>query len=175
METFSYRRYSPIPQQAARTGQQIRLSQPPALPAFMERNVTLIQRLTGPSNADLAKASAVAQNVLSDIGAGAGSIAGMLQHLSARSVCEMFCGDNPPVRYGRNEMGQVAFEIQGDVDVDKLEAMARGLSTIGMPVQAQALRDSLRTGAALDDEAVALQTYAVRVVHGMVRVGLPDR
>ena len=33
---------------------------------------------------------------------------------------------------------------------------------------------SLRTGAALDDEAVALRTYPVRVVHGMVRVGLPD-
>src|SRR6478735_2190468 len=32
---------------------------------------------------------------------------------------------------------------------------------------------SLRTGAALDDPGVALPTYAVRVQHGIVRIGVP--
>lgn len=56
--------------------------------------------------------------------------------------------------------------------------MSRGLTgdragepTVASPLLKQVF--SLRTGVALDDEAVALQTYAVRVVHGMVRVGLP--
>jgi nitrite reductase (NADH) small subunit len=57
--------------------------------------------------------------------------------------------------------------------------MSRGLTgdragepTVASPLLKQVF--SLRTGAALDDEAVALRTYPVRVVHGMVRVGLPD-
>ena len=47
-----------------------------------------------------------------------------------------------------------------------------GEPTVASPLLKQVF--SLRTGAALDDEAVAVRTYPVRVVHGMVRVGLPD-
>ena len=57
--------------------------------------------------------------------------------------------------------------------------MSRGLTgdragepTVASPLLKQVF--SLRTGAALDDEAVAVRTYPVRVVHGMVRVALPN-
>lgn len=56
--------------------------------------------------------------------------------------------------------------------------MSRGLTgdrqgepTVASPLLKQVF--SLRTGAALDDDGVALPTYAVRVVGGVVRVGLP--
>lgn len=58
--------------------------------------------------------------------------------------------------------------------------MSRGLTgdrggepTVASPLLKQVF--SLRTGAALDDDAVALPTYAVRVVAGMVRIGTPTR
>ena len=47
----------------------------------------------------------------------------------------------------------------------------RGEPTIASPLLKQVF--SLRTGVALDDPGVALPTYAVRVQHGVVRVGLP--
>ena len=46
-----------------------------------------------------------------------------------------------------------------------------GEPTVASPLLKQVF--SLRTGAALDDGAVTLPTYAVRVVSGIVRVGLP--
>jgi len=46
-----------------------------------------------------------------------------------------------------------------------------GEPTVASPLLKQVF--SLRTGAALDDPEVALPTYAVRVQHGTVRVGLP--
>ena len=46
-----------------------------------------------------------------------------------------------------------------------------GEPTVASPLLKQAF--SLRTGAALDDPAVALPTYAVRVQHGIVNLGLP--
>ena len=56
--------------------------------------------------------------------------------------------------------------------------MSRGLTgdragepTVASPLLKQVF--SLRSGGALDDDAVALPTYAVRVVAGMVRVGVP--
>lgn len=58
--------------------------------------------------------------------------------------------------------------------------MSRGLTgdrsgepTVASPLLKQVF--SLRTGAALDDDAVALPTFAVRVVSGVVRVGAPAR
>ena len=55
--------------------------------------------------------------------------------------------------------------------------MSRGLTgdragepTVASPLLKQVF--SLRTGRALDDEAVALPTFSVRVVDGVVRVGL---
>lgn len=47
----------------------------------------------------------------------------------------------------------------------------RGEPTVASPLLKQVF--SLRTGVALDDPDVALPTYAVRVQHGIVRVGLP--
>src|SRR6478735_5160198 len=47
----------------------------------------------------------------------------------------------------------------------------RGEPTIASPLLKQVF--SLRTGVALDDPGVALPTSAVRVQHGVVRVGLP--
>lgn len=56
--------------------------------------------------------------------------------------------------------------------------MSRGLTgdragdpTVASPLLKQVF--SLRTGVALDDPEVALPTYAVRVQHGTVRIGLP--
>lgn len=46
-----------------------------------------------------------------------------------------------------------------------------GEPTVASPLLKQVF--SLRTGAALDDPEVALPTYAVRVQHGIVKVGLP--
>ena len=46
-----------------------------------------------------------------------------------------------------------------------------GEPTVASPLLKQTF--SLRTGAALDDPAVALPTYGVRVQHGIVNVGLP--
>jgi len=46
-----------------------------------------------------------------------------------------------------------------------------GEPTVASPLLKQVF--SLRTGAALDDPDVALPTYAVRVQHGTVRIGLP--
>ena len=46
-----------------------------------------------------------------------------------------------------------------------------GEPTVASPLLKQVF--SLRTGAALDDPRVALPTYAVRVQHGVVRIGLP--
>ena len=47
----------------------------------------------------------------------------------------------------------------------------RGEPTVASPLLKQVF--SLRTGAALDDPDTALPTYAVRVQHGIVHVGLP--
>jgi nitrite reductase (NADH) small subunit len=56
--------------------------------------------------------------------------------------------------------------------------MSRGLTgdrggepSVASPLLKQVF--SLRTGTALDDDGVALPTYAVRVVAGMVRIGTP--
>ncbi|MEO7448233.1 MAG: nitrite reductase small subunit NirD [Humibacillus sp.] len=46
-----------------------------------------------------------------------------------------------------------------------------GEPTVASPLLKQLF--SLRTGEALDDPGVAVPTYAVRVQHGLVRVGLP--
>ncbi|GAA2743927.1 nitrite reductase small subunit NirD [Terrabacter aerolatus] len=46
-----------------------------------------------------------------------------------------------------------------------------GDPTVASPLLKQVF--SLRTGVALDDPEVALPTYAVRVQHGTVRLGLP--
>ncbi|GAA2473074.1 nitrite reductase small subunit NirD [Terrabacter carboxydivorans] len=46
-----------------------------------------------------------------------------------------------------------------------------GDPTVASPLLKQVF--SLRTGVALDDPDVALPTYAVRVQHGTVRIGLP--
>jgi nitrite reductase (NADH) small subunit len=46
-----------------------------------------------------------------------------------------------------------------------------GEPTVASPLLKQVF--SLRTGAALDDPQVALPTYAVRVQHGLVRLGVP--
>ncbi|MGO4599242.1 nitrite reductase small subunit NirD [Terrabacter sp. 2RAF25] len=46
-----------------------------------------------------------------------------------------------------------------------------GEPTVASPLLKQVF--SLRTGAALDDDETALPTYAVRVQHGIVHVGLP--
>ncbi|GAB3880835.1 nitrite reductase small subunit NirD [Terrabacter terrigena] len=46
-----------------------------------------------------------------------------------------------------------------------------GEPTVASPLLKQVF--SLRTGAALDDDATALPTYAVRVQHGIVHIGLP--
>ncbi len=46
-----------------------------------------------------------------------------------------------------------------------------GEPTVASPLLKQVF--SLRTGAALDDPEVAIPTYAVRVQHGTVRIGLP--
>ena len=46
-----------------------------------------------------------------------------------------------------------------------------GEPTVASPLLKQVF--SLRTGAALDDPEVALPTYAVRVQHGLVRLGVP--
>lgn len=46
----------------------------------------------------------------------------------------------------------------------------RGEPTVASPLLKHVF--SLRTGAALDD-ATALTTYAVRIVHGIVRIGVP--
>ena len=46
-----------------------------------------------------------------------------------------------------------------------------GEPTVASPLLKQVF--SLRTGAALDDPGVALPTYAVRVQHGIVRIGVP--
>ncbi|KJK13711.1 nitrite reductase [Terrabacter sp. 28] len=45
-----------------------------------------------------------------------------------------------------------------------------GEPTVASPLLKQVF--SLRTGAALDDEATTLPTYAVRVQHGIVHIGL---
>ncbi|GAA6526314.1 nitrite reductase small subunit NirD [Intrasporangium sp. DVR] len=46
-----------------------------------------------------------------------------------------------------------------------------GEPTVASPLLKQVF--SLRTGQALDDEAVSVQTHAVRVVGGIVRIGTP--
>ncbi|MFM6850448.1 MAG: nitrite reductase small subunit NirD [Terrabacter sp.] len=46
-----------------------------------------------------------------------------------------------------------------------------GEPTVASPLLKQVF--SLRTGSALDDEMTALPTYAVRVQHGIVHIGLP--
>ena len=48
-----------------------------------------------------------------------------------------------------------------------------GEPTVASPLLKQVF--SLRTGAALDDAEVTLPTYAVRVQHGLVRLGVPHR
>jgi nitrite reductase (NADH) small subunit len=71
-----------------------------------------------------------------------------------------------------------AFAIQDRDPFTGTHVMSRGLvgdvdgtPTVASPVYKQ--RFDLRTGACLDDEAVAVQTWPVRVQEGLVEVAVP--
>ena len=126
---------------------QIAFINPPELPPFMQQATNRFdsfwQRVTGPSSSDKVDLSNAVRQILVDMGAGAVSLEAMHHQLPLQSMCKMFCGDSPPVRFGKDDKGNVVFEIRGKVDTDKLKGIAEDLKRIGMPAQGRSLLATL--------------------------------
>ena len=153
---------------------QIAFINPPELPPFMQQATNRFdsfwQRVTGPSSSDKVDLSNAVRQILVDMGAGAVSLEAMHHQLPLQSMCKMFCGDSPPVRFGKDDKGNVVFEIRGKVDTDKLKGIAEDLKRIGMPAQGRSLLATLNL--APDGDARNLPS-AVRDV--LVKVGAGAR
>ena len=126
---------------------QIAFITPRALPQFMQQATNRFdsfwQGVTGPSSSDKVDLSNAVRQILVDMGAGDVSLEAMQHQLPLQSMCKMFCGDSPPVRFGKDDKGNVVFEIRGKVDTDKLKGIAEDLKRIGMPAQGRSLLATL--------------------------------
>ena len=127
---------------------QIAFINPPELPPFMQQATNRFdsfwQRVTG---SFVFRQGGSVQCGAADTrrhGRGGRVARGLYVHqLPLQSMCKMFCGNSPPVRFGKDDNGNVVFKICGQVDTDKLKVIAEGLKRIGMPAQGRSLLATL--------------------------------